>query len=66
MKENGLTQKKTRSKRYPEETITDSDYQDDLALLTNTVTQAESLLHSLDQTVRDKQISCVLIAPFHH
>ena len=34
------------SKRYPAETITDAD---DLALLANTSTQVESLLHSLEQ-----------------
>ena len=41
--------KKARS-RYPTETTTDTDYADDLALLANTSAQAESLLHSLDQT----------------
>ena len=39
--------KKARSRQYTAETITDEDYQDDLALLVNTPTQAESLLHSL-------------------
>ena len=38
MKENGFTLKKARSRWYPAETI-----------LTNTPTQAESLLHSLEQ-----------------
>ena len=52
MKENGLTLKQARSRRYPAETITDSDYADDLALLTNTLAQAESLLHSLEQAAR--------------
>ena len=47
MKENGFTLKKTISKRYPAETITDADYADDIAVLANTPTQAESLLHSL-------------------
>ena len=31
------------------ETMTDRDYADDLALLTNTPAQAKSLLHRLDQ-----------------
>ena len=31
----------------PAETITDADYVDDIALLANTPTQVESLLHSL-------------------
>ena len=42
MKENALTLEKARSRRYPTETITDKDYADDIALLANTPTQAES------------------------
>ena len=41
--------KKGKSRHYPAETITDSDYADDIALLANTPAQAKSLLHSLDQ-----------------
>ena len=41
----------TRSRRYSAETITGTDYADDLALLANTPTQAKSLLHSLEQAV---------------
>ena len=48
MKENGLTLKNASS-RYPAETITDADYANDIALLVNTPTQAESLMHSLEQ-----------------
>ena len=48
MKENGLILKKVRSRRYPAQTITNTDYADDIALLANTPTQAESLLQSLD------------------
>ena len=40
---------KTKNRHYPAETITDADYTDDQALLTNTPAQAESLLHSLEQ-----------------
>ena len=41
---------KARSRRYPVETDTDYiNYADDLALLANTPTQAESLLYSLKQ-----------------
>ena len=47
MKENGFTQEKAKSRIYSAQTITDADYADDIALLTNTPTQAESLLHSL-------------------
>ena len=49
IKENGSKLKKARSRQYPAETITDADYADDLVLLANTLTQAESLLHSLEQ-----------------
>ena len=35
-------QKKPRSKWYLEETITDADYADHIALLANTLTEAES------------------------
>ena len=31
--------------------MTDTDYEDDLELLVNTLTQAEFLLHSLEQAV---------------
>ena len=49
MKENSLTFAKTSSRRYPTQTITDVDYADDIALLANTPTQAESQQHSLEQ-----------------
>ena len=47
MKDNGFKLPKERSRRYPAQTITDTDYADDIALLANTPAQAESLLHSL-------------------
>ena len=47
-KENDLTLKKPRSRRYPAQTITDADYTDDMALLANTPVQAESGQHSLE------------------
>ena len=37
-----------RNRRYPAKTITDADYADDIAILTNTPNQAETLLHSLE------------------
>ena len=49
MKENGFTLVKERSRRYFAQTITDADYTDDIALLTNTPARAESLLHSLER-----------------
>ena len=39
---------KERSRRYPAQTITDVDYTDDIALLANTPTQAETFHHCLD------------------
>ena len=42
--------KKNRIKQYPEETMTDEDYADDLVVFKNAPTQIESLLHSLEQT----------------
>ena len=49
MKGNDFTLKKTRSNRYPTQTIMDTDCTDDVVLLTNTPTQAKSLLRSLEQ-----------------
>ena len=45
MKENGFKLTKERNRMYPAQTITDADYADDIALLANTPTQAETLLH---------------------
>ena len=41
--------KKAWSRQYPEETITDANYADDLALLLNTSAQVNSRLHSLEK-----------------
>ena len=49
MKENGFTLEKARSRRYSARTITDANYADDLALLSNTPAQAETLQHSLER-----------------
>ena len=49
MEENGFSLEMTRSRRYLAQTITDTDYVDDIALLTNTTAQAESVLHSLER-----------------
>ena len=49
MKENDFKLAKERSRRYPAQTITDADYAEVIALLANTPTQAESLLHSLER-----------------
>ena len=47
------TKKKARSGRYPAQFFTDTDYEDDIELLANTQTQAESQLHSVEQTAGD-------------
>ena len=49
IKENGFKLTKKRSWRYPAKTITDTDYADDIASLTNAPAQAEILLHSLER-----------------
>ena len=50
MKDNGLKLAKERSRRYPAQTIRDADYTEDITLLPNTPTQAETLLHSFERT----------------
>ena len=47
--ENGLKLTKKRSRSYPAKTITDADYDDDIAILANIPNQAEILLHSLER-----------------
>ena len=49
MKDNSFKLVKERSRRYSTQTITDTDYTDNIALLANTPTQAETLLHGLEQ-----------------
>ena len=49
IRENGFELTKKRSRRYPAKTITDADYTDDIAILANTLNQAETLLHSLER-----------------
>ena len=46
MKDNDF--KLAKEKRHTAQTITDADYADDIALLANTPTQTETLLHSLE------------------
>ena len=48
-KENGFKLTKERSRRYPAKSITDADYDDDIALLTNAPIQAETLLYCLER-----------------
>ena len=51
MKDKCFDLTKERSKRYLAQTITDADFADDIALLSNAPAQAESLLHSLERAV---------------
>ena len=48
MKDISFKLAKKRSRRYSPQTITDTDYTDDIALLANTPARAETLLHSLE------------------
>ena len=50
MKDNNFKLAKERSRRYPTQTITDANNADDIALLANIPTQAETLLHSLERS----------------
>ena len=52
IKENSYPLKKTISRRYLAENMTDADYGDDLTLLANTPAQAESFQHILEQAAR--------------
>ena len=49
MKDNSFKLAKKKSRRYTTQTITDTDYAVDIALLANTPAQAETLLHSLER-----------------
>ena len=44
---------KERSRRYSTQTTTDADYTNDITLLANTPTQAETQLHSLERAAAD-------------
>ena len=48
IKKNGFILKKARSRWYSIETIMNTDYADDIALLTKAPILAESLLHNLE------------------
>ena len=48
MKENSFKLTKERNRRYPAQTIMDTDYGNGIVLLANTPVQAETLLHSLE------------------
>ena len=50
IKGNGFKLTKERSRSYPAKTITNADYANDIALLVNAPTQAETLLNSLERT----------------
>lgn len=48
----GFTLKERRSRRYPAVVITDTDFADDISLLSDTLRQAEELLHSTQKAAR--------------
>ena len=50
MKDNGFKQAKKRSRRYPTQTIVDTDFADDKFLLANTPAEGETQLHNLERT----------------
>ncbi len=52
----GLTLSEWSSQRYPRTNITDADYANDLALLSNNVNGVSELLHSLKKSVENKRI----------
>ena len=45
----GLTLQKSRGRRYPKVTISDADYADDLALFADSCSDADNLLHVLEE-----------------
>ena len=49
IKDNSFKLRKERSRRYPTQTMTDTDYAKDIVLLANTPVQAETLLYSLER-----------------
>ena len=49
MKDNCFKLTKERRRRYPAQTITDTDYAVDIALLANTPVEAETMLHSQER-----------------
>ena len=49
IKYNDFKLAKERSRRYTAQTITDENYADDIAILVNTPTQAETMPYSLEQ-----------------
>ena len=48
MKDTYFKLKKERNRRYPTQTITDTDWTDDIVLLVNTPAQTETLLYCLE------------------
>ena len=49
-KENGFRLTNERSRKYPAQTIADTDYTNDIAFLANTPARAKFLLHSLERS----------------
>ena len=49
----GFTLQEPRSRRYPAVKITDVDYADDLAVLTNNIQDAMTLLHKIEEAASE-------------
>ena len=56
-KQLGLTLQTANGRRHPAVNITDADYADDLALLSNTIKGAEQLLHHLEEAAANIGLS---------
>ena len=52
-KELGFTLQKSKSRRHPVEKITDADYADDLAIISDDLTDATILLHQIEQAASE-------------
>ena len=53
IKENGFTLKRSTSRRHPDVKITDADYADDLALISDSIQGATAFLHSLEKVAAE-------------
>ena len=49
----GFTLKQRQSRRHPSTTLTDTDFADDIALLSDNIADAEHLLHRVEQAAKE-------------
>ena len=57
----GFTSAKSRSRRHPAVTITDTDFANDLALISNTLEQAQLFLLRLESAVAQVGLQCLCL-----